>query len=405
MNQAALMRVIAVLPDYIPSTIINVITPLRHLHNQGQISFEAYLEDEVYPRQIAAADVIVACRNMEPIYKPIFELALRLGIPIIYDLDDNLFEVPPEIDVGHYHSRPDRREHLAWMLGHVQRVRVHSPVLKQVVEAYNPEVSFVWSAVDWSIVPPELPALNPPPFQIVYATSRAYHDNLFKQVLPDITAILDQYGSRVRLHLLGYQPKELKHYPQVIYKPYETEYERYFRAFTREGYAIGLAPMLTDTFHQCKTDLKFRDYAAAGAVGIYQDCPLYSSVVGQGETGVLVSGEGQSWRVAISHFIENPAALEPIRQRARAVAAARYNMDTVVGMWLDDLRALPPRPPEKRDETPNFERWWFTRAPWMRSKSMRPFRKAYHALVPTRVRLGARDLRHMLRRKQLKQDA
>ncbi len=278
------------------------------------------------------------------------------------------------------------------MLASADLVRVHSPVLAEVVKPYNPRVKRVWAAVDWSRVPPTLPPLKTDPLEIVYATSRVQRDPLFEQMRADLVEVLEQYGDRVRLNLLGFDPGDLKRYPQVIYRPFSEDYAAFFREFTRFGYAIGLAPMQTDRFHQCKTDTKYRDYAAAGAAGIYTDCPLYRAGVTPGETGLLVSGAPGSWAAAIRELIEHPTLIESIRQNARRFVEQRNNMETVTALWLDDLRGQPPRPPLPANWQP--PRWRFTRSTnprWAR------YRAWYRKIIPARWRIRLLDLRTSLR--------
>jgi glycosyltransferase involved in cell wall biosynthesis len=387
-----MLKVFAVLPDYIPSSIINVVAPLTYLHQHGQIEFTHALESTVTPQQIAASDVIVACRNLEPTYNPVFQLARQLAIPIVYDLDDDLFDVPETDVFSAYYRSPKRRATFEWMLKAAQLVRVHSPVLLDVVAPYNPRTHLVWAAVDWSLVPDALPPLRTQPLEIVYATSRIKNDPLFEQMREDLRAVLVQYGDRVRLNLLGLDPGDLKRFPQVVYRPFREDYQAFFREFTRYGYAIGLAPMQLDRFHQCKTDTKFRDYAAAGLAGIHTDCPLYRQGVTEGETGLLISGAPGTWADAIRHLIEHPALIEHIRSNARQLVEARNNMETVAALWQRDLDALPVRPPLLAEW--RQPRWHFTRsaAPrWQR------YRRIYRSTIPMHWRIRFLDFRTHLR--------
>jgi glycosyltransferase involved in cell wall biosynthesis len=293
---------------------------------------------------VARADVIVTCRSTEPVYRPIYVLAHELRIPVIYDLDDNLLDLPPDNLSWRYHSNPARKAQLEWMLRTAALVRVHSPVLRDIIRPYNPNVDLVWTAVDWSLVPPELPELSLNPIKIVYAAQRESGEKLFPQISPAIETILQRYGDRVQVAFLGYNPRNLLRYPQVTQVPFNANYAEFFQSFTREGYAIGLAPMLQDTFYQCKTDLKFRDYAAAGAAGIYTDCPLFRNRVTHGETGLLVADSADAWRDALITLIEHPEQIEHIRANARRFAESRYNMEQVGSMWMESFAKVASRP-------------------------------------------------------------
>src|SRR3954467_4000230 len=84
-------RVLAVLPAFIPSTILTVVKPLSALHRAGQIVADITLEPWLSRRQVERADVVVFSRNTSP---HALDAALARSKPIIYDIDDNLFEIP-----------------------------------------------------------------------------------------------------------------------------------------------------------------------------------------------------------------------------------------------------------------------------------------------------------------------
>ena len=60
-----------------------------------------------------------------------------------------------------------------------------------------------------------------------------------------------------------------------------------------------LAPLEDNSFNQCKSDLKFLDYAAIGAAGIYSNVVPYNRSISHQETGWLAKCEMVSWVEAI----------------------------------------------------------------------------------------------------------
>lgn len=91
-------RILAVLPGFIPSTMITVVKPLVNLHRAGRISARIVLESQAGRNDTDWADAIVLCRNTEPRHAPLLAAARSRGTPLIYDLDDNLFELPPNCE-------------------------------------------------------------------------------------------------------------------------------------------------------------------------------------------------------------------------------------------------------------------------------------------------------------------
>jgi len=398
----SLWHVLAILPEKSPSTVINVITPLTAMQDAGLITTTIRLQNEVTPLEVAQADAIVLCRNWHPVYRPIFELALRLHIPIIYDLDDNVLDAPAGSPTNQTFRNARRRDMLEWLLRSATLVRVHSPVLKDALHSYNSNIHVVWAAVNWLLLPPHLPALSFDPLHIVYAAQKESGETLYHVMERDLQELLNTYGARLHLHFLGYSPPKLCDHPCVTCHPFESDYASFFSQFTRFGYAIGLAPMKDDLFHNSKTNIKFRDYAAAGAVGIYASTPLYKdNGVIDGQTGLLVSGEPGTWLPALTRLIENPALIEAIRQQAYQSVKARYNFEIVTQMWLENLQSLPPRLTLSKAEMASLARlrWSFTHIRKPDATWVALLRNILRDIVPLPWKLRYYDTYYALRKR------
>lgn len=334
-------RVLSVIPAYI-ATVYILLKPLQALADAGEIDLRVMLEADVKRADVLWADVVHFIRNTASENSALYRMIYHLGVPFIYELDDNLLNVPGDSPIARHHQHPDVRAQIEYLLRYAHLVRVYSPVLRDVVLAYNPNTEFVVPAIDWSIVPAELPPLTDTPFKIAYPTSRASGDPLYVQFWPDVARILDEFGSRVEMHFFGYLPPEASGRINVQFHPLK-KYDEFFREFTSAGYALGLAPMFTEQFYQCKTNNKFREFAAGGVVGVYLDTPLYSEAVRHGENGFLISGEPGTWYDVIRDAIEHADQLDSMRRAARALAEARYSLDAVVERWRADLAAIPAR--------------------------------------------------------------
>src|SRR6266498_6090372 len=96
-------KILAIVPGLIPSTIINVVTPVVDLHRSGRIIARVAMEPYVSERDFEWCDLVILCRNTDPQTGPWFLQLLRANKPYIYDIDDNFFELPPDTLSGQYH--------------------------------------------------------------------------------------------------------------------------------------------------------------------------------------------------------------------------------------------------------------------------------------------------------------
>lgn len=326
-------KILAILPGVMPSTLIYIVKPFLRLQAEGQIRLRVALEAYLNSNAVAWADLIVFCRNVEPRYSYILDLVRSLGIPYIYDIDDNLFEVPDQVSDGDYYRAPERLALLTEYLRHASLVRVYSKVLKERFLPLNVNTIQVRPTLDWSLISPPRQKKASERVKIVYATSRR-DDYLFPIFTDALQKILQDYPERVEMHFWGFQPAELQNTPNVYSHKFEWNYDQFMRRFSGAGFDIGLAPMLDDSFHRAKTNTKFREYGACGIAGIYSRAALYTECVNDGETGLLVENNPSAWRSALQTLIEDVDLRDKIRRSAREQVRQLYSQDQFQQEWL-----------------------------------------------------------------------
>ena len=185
--------------------MITVVKPLVNLHRSGRIVARVVLESQAGRNDIGWADAIVFCRNTAPRHAPLLAAARSRGVPLIYDLDDNLFELPPNCEGLSGMRDGSRQAMLEEYLRAAVLVRVYSQPLADRVAALNPRVVQTFAPVDLSLVPPPRTARPPGPIKIVYATSRT-QDALCEIFMPALARILGRYAGRVEAHFWGCRP-------------------------------------------------------------------------------------------------------------------------------------------------------------------------------------------------------
>ena len=328
--------VLAILPQLIPSTLIGVVKPLLALHRERRIVFDVALESWVSRRRLARADVVVFCRNTEPRFRAPLDAALALGKPIIYELDDDFFAIPPTMPGSQYHRDPARLVQLERYLRGAALVRVYSESLRTRLAALNPRVCRVDGPIDWDLVPTSPPPRSSATLRIVYATSRIA-DLLAAMFMTDLRRVLDAFPGRVEAWFWGYRPPELARRPDVHFVEFVQDYDVFFRRFASSGFDIGLAPLPDDEFHRAKSDNKFREYAASRIAGIYSDVPVYRERVAHGRTGLLAAPTPGAWFSAMARLIEDDSLRTQIQHEAWAYARARYSIAQSKAVWLAHL--------------------------------------------------------------------
>ena len=125
-----------------------------YLAKLGKIDLRVRIE-RFYVRtsDILWADLIVFCRNTDPLGNKILDEVLSHNKPFIYELDDNFFELSLDGPEGKYHRAPERIAQLEKYLVNSSLVRVYSKILDRHIKKYSANGKYVKAPVNLANIP------------------------------------------------------------------------------------------------------------------------------------------------------------------------------------------------------------------------------------------------------------
>lgn len=323
---------LAVPTALIPPAVIGVLRPLSAL--EPDISVRLALPGSWRERDLDDVDVVVFCRNNDDRSVELLEAARRRGIPTIYEIDDDLFELPAELPgVAGLTQARSLRNVLSLLRG-CTRVHTYSALMMERlvslgVVAHRAPVYF-----DHGLVAdvPSVPAVAP---RLVFASGRMDEPELDDLLLTVVDDLLERRPD-AEVHLWR-DPGRLAGRRGVVRHPPGVVYSEFVQDLARLGSWVGLAPLSSSTYYQAKTNNKFREYAGCGIAGIYSDVPVYRECVVDGVTGLLVPNTVEAWVDAALTLMERGDLRRSIVAAAGEVSRRDFSPSVSTRFWTSAL--------------------------------------------------------------------
>lgn len=269
-----------------------------------------YDNNKINVEAVKQGDIVVLQRDIcryHDKYEQIIALAHAENKPVVFDLDDLLFELPE--------NHPDRisgfyAEALLPMLQAVieaDLVTVATEPLKEYLLPYNQNIALLpnylndrlWDLkkINKSHKPDEL-------ITIGYMGGHSHKPDLL-MVISALKSIMEKYPGKIRFHFWGIEPPdELFPYSQVDWCPPPSyDYADFVKYFQTQHADIAIAPLGDNLFNHCKSPIKYLEFSANAMPGVYSRVTPYEKIITHGEDGYLASST-EEWVDTLSTLVE-----------------------------------------------------------------------------------------------------
>lgn len=340
---------------------IRLLRPLAHSGVAGRISMSAGLGYEGEP-----VDAVIVDRLWRPDVSPalaagLVERVRSAGARLLYALDDNFPAMVSERK--DWVPTPAQLQVAEFFLRHADGVIVTTPALKERFAGLNPRVEVLPNALDERLMPWQrrwpmshlllrLARLarrsrRREPCVIGYMGTHTHDDDLL-MILPALRAVCERHGGRVALEIVGViaHPEALQALEGLPVRlidpgPENREYPAFLAWFTRLfWWDIALAPLRPSEFNRYKSDIKYLDYSAISAAGIYSRAPAYASAVRDGHTGRLVEDDWRDWEAALETLLSDTMQRLMLGYNALRHLLARRTLAHNARGWAEVLERL-----------------------------------------------------------------
>jgi glycosyltransferase involved in cell wall biosynthesis len=294
------------------------------------------------------ADIIIVDRLWKPdiSFKDVEDLkkfTRKKNIPLVYSLDDNLLDLRNN-EPGNPYPGTNEKNIIRYLIRESDGVIVSTDPLRERIKSMNRQVIVVENQLDERIIPDFIRSTKSDSVTIGYMGTRT-HDQDFSEILPALKKILSHYKDTVKLEFLGAleDDRYINGLPNTkrLNNEGHVEYGKFWRWMTANvSWDIALAPLRIDEFTDCKSDIKFLDYAALNMPGVYSKTPAYKNSVVHKKTGMLARNETDEWVQNLEQLIESRTLREEIGSQAKEYVLSKRILKKNVFKWRDALEKI-----------------------------------------------------------------
>lgn len=315
------------------SVYVRVVEPMSWLKDKGLVDYAIISEFDQYATSMLNwANVIIFNKHSSDESYRLALHAKEKKKKIIYDIDDNIFNVPENLTVfSRKHHESLRIIELAdtvvvendRLLKAMHRIHTRLTVISNglFTDKYKPGnlKEHIRSACLFSTY---VPSLN----KFIRTFVRVLHDFQFTH-------------PHIRFDLYGNNAMDFP-FDRII-PP--CGYSDYMKSIIASQSLMGIVPIwgsedaVSIAYRDCKSPIKYIMYGYAGIPAIYTNALPYTTCVVNGENGLLVDNTYESWIEAMAHMAGDSKLRQNLRRNAYDDVCANFHISKSAMAYYDVL--------------------------------------------------------------------
>jgi glycosyltransferase involved in cell wall biosynthesis len=316
--------------------------PASHLRLRGLMNTIVDFKNTTR-EHILQADIIVFQETGSSISLDAMNFAMQNKKPVVVETDDFLHKVSPHNEGGYGAWNPATLyiHRFSAQIMRANAMTVSTNQLAREYFPYNGRIYVLPNFLNESIWSLQQTKKSDGLIRIGWAGGNAHLDDL-KMISKVIEKIVRDYKGKVKFETMGMIKPELQgvfgnleEFHEVCPKcNYQGEsitwtgesLDNYPVVLASHGWDIAVAPVINESFGNCKSDIKLKEYSAVGFPIVASKVVPYKEAKKDG-CHVLLAESFDEWYNQIKELIEKPELREEIR---------KANKQWVSGKWIGD---------------------------------------------------------------------
>lgn len=315
--------------------------PVNFLRRSG-LADAVYVLRRPTEEQLMDADLVIMQESGSVEASNMVNFMVKNKIPFMNEFDDFVHHVSPHNEAGYPAWNPSNL-YLYRTMEMVKKafgVTVSTPQLAREYFPYNQNIFVVPNYLDKDKWENPIVKRNDGKIRIGWCGGNAHADDLL-MISKVLNKIIKEYKGKVIFETMGMTRKELAGvFPMKVQNDtcpscgYEGELHHYPGeslddypvVLASKGWDIALAPVINNSFGNCKSDLKIKEYAALGIPIVASRVIPYLEAA-ESNAQISFATTFDEWYNAIKDLIENPAKRDDI---------VRKNKEWISAYWIQD---------------------------------------------------------------------
>jgi hypothetical protein len=234
-----------------------------------------------------AADVLILCQAVDADFLPLLQARQAAGRPTVFEINDDFTAPQPWNPTASFCANPLMREISLLLAEQSTALQFSSRGLQQAFGQLNPRQILLPNQLERCPEPaPVRPSNKSPAVCLGFGGSYGHREDV-RQIVPTLAALMKGFPQVRFACMVQAQMRPLfAALPQGRCRYVDPGDMAAYRRFVG-SLDIGLAPLLPTPFNVGRSDVKFLEYSAGGAVAVCSAGPTYEDSVQHGENGMV----------------------------------------------------------------------------------------------------------------------
>lgn len=255
------------------------------------------------------------------------------GGTIIYDLDDDLFDFEGLSTRSHINRDLFTKivEKINLVLHHSDCVTVSTQALKNKINNKNLNVRLLPNFLNqrsWQGLTFSRPKVANQPIILGYIGTPSHHQDL-KLIIKVIKNLEKYYGNKIKVETIGVFENQTPLFGKKIKVGSNSPYPKFVDWLHKiVNWDIGLIPLVKDSFNNCKSHIKFLEYAALDMAIICSEGETYKTIAKNYQNCLVVENIEEKWIDAAKILIENTELRKRLSIQAREDVIQKFTIQS-----------------------------------------------------------------------------